>query len=114
MLSLPQARYTRGKLLGSMMRPNLCGIQPNSTQSQYFPAQMQHNLLLVSAPILESLIQCSLYLIMTDFRDYMGTHGHVFSHVPVEGEVWISQSWGGYHQWEDGRLFSMVNILACL
>ena len=41
-------RYTLGKLLGSMMRPNLCGIQPNSTQSQYFPAQMQHNLLLVS------------------------------------------------------------------
>ena len=41
-------RYTLGKLLGSMMRPNLCGIQLNSTQSQYFPAQMQHNLLLVS------------------------------------------------------------------
>ena len=44
-------------------------------------------------------------MIMSDFRDYMRTHGHVFSHVPVEGEVWISQSWGGYHQWEDGRLF---------
>jgi len=42
-------------------------------------------------------------MIMSDFRDYMRTHGHVFSHVPVEGEVWISQSWGGYHQWEDGR-----------
>ena len=41
-------RYTLGKLLVSMMRPNLCGIQLNSTQSQYFPAQMQHNLLLVS------------------------------------------------------------------
>ena len=42
-------------------------------------------------------------MIMSDFRDYTRTHGHVFTYVPVEGEVWISQSWGGYHEWEDGR-----------
>jgi len=44
-------------------------------------------------------------MILSDFRNYMRSHGHVFTHVPVEveGEVWISQSWGGYHQWEDGR-----------
>ena len=38
-----------------------------------------------------------------EFRNYMRTHGHVFSHVPVEGEVWISRAWDSYHTWEDGR-----------
>ena len=44
----------------------------------------------------------------------MRSHGHVFTHVPVEveGEVWISQSWGGYHQWEDGRLVWLFNLQA--
>jgi len=38
-----------------------------------------------------------------EYRTYMRTHGHVFSQVPVEGEVWVSCGWGGYHTWEDGR-----------
>ena len=42
-------------------------------------------------------------MILSDFRDFTRTHGHVFTYVPVEGEAWISQSWGGYHEWEDGR-----------
>jgi len=40
---------------------------------------------------------------MQEYRAYVRTHGHVFSNVPVEGEVWISNAWGGYHAWEDGR-----------
>ena len=51
-------------------------------------------------------------MIMSDFRDYMRSHGHVFSHVPVDGEVWISQSWGGYHEWEDGRFDLNVSLLS--
>jgi len=38
-----------------------------------------------------------------EFRHYVRYHGHVFSHVPVEGEVWISRAWDSYHLWEDGR-----------
>ena len=57
------------------------------------------NLDLVSVSLVEQP------MIMSDYRDFMRTHGHVFAHVPVEGEVWVSQSWGGYHEWEDGRLY---------
>ena len=39
----------------------------------------------------------------SEYRAYMRAHGHVFSHVPVDTEVWISQGWAGYHLWEDGR-----------
>jgi len=38
-----------------------------------------------------------------EYRIYLREHGHVFSHVPVEGEVWISRAWDSYHLWEDGR-----------
>jgi len=38
-----------------------------------------------------------------EYRIYVREHGHVFSHVPVEGEVWISRAWDSYHLWEDGR-----------
>merc|ERR1719210_1280414 len=38
-----------------------------------------------------------------EYRMYMRQHGHVFSEVPTEGEVWISTSWDKYHPWEDGR-----------
>jgi len=38
-----------------------------------------------------------------EYRSYVRSHGHVFSHVPVEGEVWISRAWDSYHTWEDGR-----------
>merc|ERR1719510_2097261 len=38
-----------------------------------------------------------------EYRLYMRQHGHVFSYVPTEGEVWISTGWDKYHQWEDGR-----------
>jgi len=38
-----------------------------------------------------------------EYRHYVRYHRHVFSHVPVEGEVWISRAWDNYHLWEDGR-----------
>jgi len=38
-----------------------------------------------------------------EYRQYSRQHGHVFSEVPTEGEVWISTSWDKYHPWEDGR-----------
>ena len=43
-----------------------------------------------------------------EFRHYVRYHGHVFSHVPVEGEVWISRAWDNYHLWEDGRYINPI------
>lgn len=38
-----------------------------------------------------------------EYRTYMRQHGHVFTYVPTEGEVWVSTGWDKYHLWEDGR-----------
>jgi len=40
---------------------------------------------------------------LVEYKLYMREHDHVFHHTPVEGEVWISADWDGYHAWEDGR-----------
>jgi len=38
-----------------------------------------------------------------EYRAYLRQHGYTFTEVPVEGEIWISGGWSGYHTWEDGR-----------
>jgi len=41
--------------------------------------------------------------ILVEYQHYMRINGYVWSVTPVEGEIWISRDWTGYHAWEDGR-----------
>jgi len=40
---------------------------------------------------------------LSEYQSYMRQHEHVFKVTPVQGEIWISRDWTGYHTWEDGR-----------
>jgi len=40
---------------------------------------------------------------LVEYQHYMRINGYVWSVTPVEGEIWISRDWTGYHAWEDGR-----------